>query len=123
MPVLIDFGAVRETIAKVLTTGGNTPRSIVIGTPGFMPPEQAVGRPTYSSDLYSLGLTAIYLLTGKEPQELGTDYKTGEIIWQHNLNVSPAFAAVWDKAIQSHHSQRYPTARGMKDGNVSADRF
>lgn len=32
-----------------------------------MPSEQAAGRPVYSSDLYSLGLTAIYLLTGKEP--------------------------------------------------------
>lgn len=34
----------------------------VLGTPGFMPSEQASGRPVYSSDLYSLGLTAIYLL-------------------------------------------------------------
>jgi len=112
-PVLIDFGAVRETMATVVTTGGNATKSIVIGTPGYMPPEQAAGRPVYSSDLYSLGLTAIHLLTGKEPQELETDYHTGEIIWRHNSNVSPSLADVLDKAIHSHHLHRYSTARDM----------
>ena len=113
-PVLIDFGAVRETMATVVTTGGNAASSIVIGTPGFMPSEQAAGRPVYSSDLYSLALTAIYLLSGKVPQELATDPHSGEIIWQRQvLNVSPSLAAVLDKAIQSHLRDRYPTARAM----------
>jgi serine/threonine-protein kinase len=80
-PVLIDFGAVRESMATVVSQINNT-KSIVIGTPGFMPSEQASGRPVYASDLYSLGLTAIYLLTGKLPQQLETEPQTGEIIWQ-----------------------------------------
>ncbi len=45
-PVLIDFGAVKETMGTVLNSQGNTTSSIVIGSPGFMPSEQAAGRPT-----------------------------------------------------------------------------
>jgi serine/threonine protein kinase, bacterial len=43
-PVLIDFGAVRETMAVDATTPERS-TSIVIGTPGYMPSEQSVGRP------------------------------------------------------------------------------
>ena len=113
-PVLIDFGAVKETMGTVVNSVGNATSSIVIGTPGFMPSEQAAGRPIYSSDLYALGLTAIYLLTGKIPQELQTDYHTGEIIWQNQVPlISPTFAAVLDKAIKSHPKERYHTASEM----------
>jgi serine/threonine protein kinase, bacterial len=48
----------------------------VISTPGFMPVEQMAGRPMYASDIHSLGLTAIYLLTGKMPAEMETDPAT-----------------------------------------------
>ncbi|MBW4478013.1 MAG: serine/threonine protein kinase [Tolypothrix brevis GSE-NOS-MK-07-07A] len=113
-PILIDFGAVKETMGTVVTASGNSGRSIVIGTPGFMPSEQTAGRPVFSSDLYSLGLTAIYLLTGKIPQELPTDPATGEILWRHYaLSVSPSFAAVLDQAIQSHPRDRFSGAREM----------
>jgi len=113
-PVLIDFGAVKETMHTVVTASENSTRSIVIGTPGFMPSEQTAGRPVYSSDLYSLGLTAIYLLTGKMPQELPNNPSTGEIIWQeHAPNITPNFAAVLDKAIQPHPRERFPTAKEM----------
>ena len=89
-----------------LNSQGNSTSSIVISTDGFMPSEQAAGRPVYSSDIYALGLTAIYLLTGKIPQELPSYPQTGEIIWHHYaLNLSPTFAAILDKAIQSHPHQ------------------
>lgn len=115
VPVLIDFGAVKETMGTVVNSQGNTTGSIVIGTPGFMPSEQAAGRPLYSSDLYSLGLTAIYLLTGKMPQELA-DPLAGEFIWhRHAVSLSRGFAAVLDKAIQFNPRERYTTAREMLD--------
>ncbi len=115
-PVLIDFGAVKETMGTVVTLSGNRSHSIVIGTPGFMPSEQTAGRPVYSSDLYSLGLTAVYLLTGKLPQELQSDPQMGELLWRrYALSVSPTFAAVLDNAIQFHPRDRYSTAREMLD--------
>jgi len=113
-PVLIDFGAVRETMGTVVNSQGQSGSSIVIGTPGFMASEQAVGRPVYSSDLYSLGLTMIYLLTGKIPQELPTDPRTGDILWQQYApNVNPTLVAVLNKAIQPHINGRYITAKEM----------
>ncbi len=113
-PVLIDFGAVKETIHSVVNSPGYPTRSLVIGTPGYMPSEQAIGRPVYATDIYSLGLTAIYLLTGKHPQELLTDLQTGEILWQqHAPNVSPQFRMVLNRAIKPHVGDRYSTASKM----------
>lgn len=115
-PVLIDFGAVRESMGTVVNSQGNPTSSIVIGTPGFMPSEQAAGRPVYSSDLFSLGMTAIYLLTGRQPQQLETDSQTGEIVWrQYASHLSPMMAGVIDQAIAYHPRDRYPTARAMLD--------
>ena len=108
-PVLIDFGAVKEAM-------GSAMHSIAIGTPGFMASEQIAGQPVYSSDLYSLGLTAVYLLTGKIPQELPNDSHTGEIVWHsYARSVSASLAAVLDKAIRHYPAHRYSTAREMLD--------
>ncbi|KAB8330759.1 YARHG domain-containing protein [Scytonema tolypothrichoides VB-61278] len=113
-PVLIDFGAVRETMGTVINSQGSLASSIIIGTPGYMPSEQAMGRPVYASDLYSLGITIIYLLTGKRPQEVETDPHTGEIILHsHLLNISPTMRFVIDKAITYHPRDRFASAREM----------
>jgi serine/threonine protein kinase, bacterial len=112
-PVLIDFGAVKETVRSVMTTSGNLTQSIVIGTPGYMPSEQAVGRPVYATDIYSLGLTAIYLLTGKSPHEWETHPQTGEIIWHQASGVSPQLATILNQAIKPQAGNRYTTASKM----------
>ena len=113
-PVLIDFGAVKETIRTTINAAGHPTQSLVIGTPGFMPSEQAIGRPVYATDIYSLGLTAIYLLTGKYPQELETHPHTGQILWQDYAGgVSPQLAMVLTQAIEPRTSDRYTTAAKM----------
>ncbi|MDY7054507.1 protein kinase domain-containing protein [Limnospira fusiformis] len=115
-PVLIDFGAVKEAMSTQLNTQGNAVNSIIIGTPGFMASEQAIGRPVYSSDLYSLGLTAIYMLTGKLPQDLAMDPGTAEILWRQDApEVSVGLANVLDKAVRSHAGDRYSSAKEMLD--------
>jgi serine/threonine protein kinase len=63
---LVDFGAV-QTKAKVKGT------RTIVGTYGYMPPEQFGGRAFPASDLYSLGMTLIYLATKKHPSELLDD--------------------------------------------------
>jgi serine/threonine-protein kinase len=111
-PVLIDFGAVKETLGTVVNAQGQPMSSVVIGTPGFMSTEQSRGFPTYASDLYSLGLTAIYLLTGKFPHELEIDPQTSQLRWHPEvLQVSPGLAAVLDRAIGLVARDRYGTAR------------
>ncbi|MEO0932628.1 MAG: protein kinase [Cyanobacteria bacterium J06641_2] len=113
-PVLIDFGAVKETLSTLLTPSGNATKSIVIGTPGFMATEQSVGRPMFASDIYSLGMTAIFLLTGKMPQELTTDPRTGKVLWQQYApNIKDNFADILDKAIGFDARERFKTAAAM----------
>ncbi|MBK4732963.1 protein kinase [Oxynema sp. CENA135] len=116
-PVLIDFGAVKEIVATTaVQQSGSGATSIVVGTPGFMPAEQAAGRPVFASDLYSLGLTGIYLLTGKTASELEIDPQTQEIIWHpQQYSISRYLAAILNRAIQSHPRDRFPTARAMLD--------
>ena len=119
-PVLIDFGAVKEVAATVLDAHGGLTSSVVIGTPGFIPLEQAAGRPVFSSDLYALGMTAVCLLTAKTPREL-SDPQTGGIAW-HGLapHVTPRMAEVLHKAIQPSAHDRYQTAQEMFDALTSA---
>ncbi|MCC7530478.1 MAG: serine/threonine protein kinase [Candidatus Melainabacteria bacterium] len=61
---VIDFSVARQVETKV--TGS------VVGKPSYMAPEQFRGRPIPQSDLYSLGATMFYLLTGEEPQAIQT---------------------------------------------------
>lgn len=121
-PVLIDFGAVKETMATAVDSQGRSRNSMIIGTPGFMASEQAAGRPVYSSDLYSLALTAIYLLTGKMPQELEIDPHSCQIIWDPRpLGLDPTLASVLKIAIESHPHSRFSTAREMLAALQGAD--
>jgi Protein kinase domain len=59
----VDFGAVRD---KLRPDGGST----VVGTFGFMAPEQFQGRALPASDVYAIGATAVAMLAGREPEEL-----------------------------------------------------
>ena len=79
-----------------------------------MSAEQSAGRPVYASDLYSLGLTAIFALTGKAPQDLDTDPSTGEILWRsYAPQVSTSFATILDKAIHLSLSNRFANVPQM----------
>ncbi len=113
-PTLIDFGAVREIMGTQIIASGSATSSIVIGTPGFMPAEQASGRPVYASDLYALALTMIYLLTGHYPQNFAHDPLTGELDWHSQRNITPNFTALLNRAIQTNQKERFPTATAMK---------
>ncbi|MDY6937445.1 MAG: protein kinase [Cyanobacteriota bacterium] len=111
VPMLIDFGAVKEAVNAPNTSAR---ASIVIGTPGFIAPEQAAGHPAYASDLYSLGLTAVFALSGKFPQDLTADGRTGEILWRQDVSVSNrSLGAVLERAIRQSARDRFATARDM----------
>lgn len=113
-PVLIDFGAVKEKIGNTITASGTPIKSKIVGTPGSMPSEQLLGHPVFNSDLYSLGLTAIYLLTGKMPNELSTDATGDKFLWQHHaFDISPDFVMLLDKATAYHQHYRYSSASDM----------
>jgi hypothetical protein len=60
---IVDFGSVRD---RLKPTGGST----VVGTFGYMAPEQFQGRASPKSDVYGVGATALAMLTGEEPEDL-----------------------------------------------------
>lgn len=83
---LVDFGSVQTLAAKESGT------ITVVGTYGYMPPEQFGGRATAASDLYSLGATLIYLVTGRHPADLPQNDL--RIDFEHAANISPGLT-VW----------------------------
>ncbi len=115
LPCLIDFGAVKQLMSTVVSTSSQQQQySMVIGTPGFMPLEQLAGRPTFSSDLHALGITAICLLTGRLPAEIPSDNVQGKLLWQQYApGLSNGLAEILSKAVDPYAPNRYPTAPDM----------
>lgn len=114
LPCLIDFGAVKEPMQAVVEPTASQAPSVVIGTLGFMAPEQAVGRPVFSSDLYSLAMTAIYLLTARVPLDMPIDSLNGRLLWrQFAPEVSDRFAGILTRAINPNPTIRYASAPEM----------
>jgi len=108
--VLIDFGAVKDISTLKTDSQGHTDVTVSIGSPGYMPSEQARGKPRLSSDVYAVGMIGIQALTGIAPDSLQEDPNTGEIMWRDRVEVSNAFAEVLQKMVFFHFSQRYKSA-------------
>jgi serine/threonine protein kinase len=108
--VLIDFGAVKDVSILQTSPHGGTNMTVSIGSPGYMPSEQAQGKPKLSSDVYAVGMIGIQALTGISPANLPEDVNTGEILWKNLVSVTPAFAEVLDKMTHYHFGQRYRSA-------------
>ncbi|MBC1215898.1 serine/threonine protein kinase [Trichormus variabilis ARAD] len=106
--VLIDFGAVKEKLSDVgLSSFSQNAHTNFVGTTGFAPPEQFSLRPVYASDIYALGMTCIYLLTGKAPLEMENNSKTGEICWHKYVKVSDDFAKIIRKMVKFSLDERF----------------
>ncbi|MCB8759176.1 bifunctional serine/threonine-protein kinase/formylglycine-generating enzyme family protein [Planktothrix agardhii] len=105
--VLVDFGAAKAATITALAVTGT-----VIGSAGYVAPEQALGKPTFASDLYSLGVTCIHLFTNKEPFDL-FDSGEGDWVWRDYLTVkvNNTLSQVLDKLLQQGTKKRFQTAQ------------
>jgi serine/threonine-protein kinase len=114
LPVLIDFGGVKQIKAKVDSELGvrhlpPTPATR-LGKVGYAPEEQMqMGIVSPHSDLYSLAATVVVLLTGKEPQHLIDSYHL-TWNWRSQTSVSPKLAAILDKMLAHKPGERYSHA-------------
>ena len=77
--VLIDFGAVKQQIAQAVDSTMKMRSTHFIGTIGFAPPEQFSLRAVFASDIYALGITCLYLLTGKSPLDFERESTTDKL--------------------------------------------
>lgn len=108
--VLIDFGAVKETISQADESVSKHSTTQFVGTVGFAPPEQLASRPVYSSDIYALGVTCLYLLSGKSPLEFDYEFVTGEVRWRDLVGVSNSFASILSKMLKISPYDRFRSA-------------
>jgi serine/threonine protein kinase len=125
LPVLIDFGVVKELATKLKSPDKTTPATTV-GKYGYAPSEQIqTGRAYPSSDLYALAVTAIVLLTGKEPQDLFDEHHLSwnwqrwvsvnasaslSIDPERSRRVNPQFASVLNRMLNPKPGDRYQNA-------------
>ncbi len=108
-PVLIDFGVVKEMVTRWQEANGPYPATTV-GKLGFSPMEQLqTGRVYPSSDLYSLGVTVVVLLTGQEPQALFDD-RTATWHWHRLATISPELTQILDRMLLYRPGDRFGSA-------------
>jgi serine/threonine protein kinase, bacterial len=115
--VLIDFGAVKNYVAQMepvegAEQGSNT--QFAVGTSGYAPPEQLAMRPIFASDIYALGVTCIYLMTGKSPKDIEYNPSTGEMMWQKHVELSKHMTQVLSKMLEVSVRYRYQSAEEVQ---------
>lgn len=106
--VLVDFGAAKSVKGSSSKTG------TAIGSPEYLAPEQARGKAVFASDLYSLGVTCIHLLTNVSPLDL-FDTHEDVWVWQRYLKtpISDRLRQILDTLIQPGTNRRYATVAAV----------
>lgn len=112
--VVVDFGASKSATNTALNHTGTS-----IGSPEYVAPEQMRGRAIFASDIYSLGVTCINLLTGRSPFD-SYDTNNDTWIWQQYLKppVSNHLHKIINKMTASVPARRYQNVEEvLKDLN------
>ncbi len=98
---LVDFGSIQTAI--------NSRTQTVVGTYGYMPPEQFGGRTSAASDIYALGVTLIYLATGCNPDEL--PQQDLRLCFEDRVNLSPRLVGWLQQATHPSLERRFQSSQ------------
>jgi serine/threonine protein kinase len=110
---LVDFGSVQTAIKGSTRT--------IVGTYGYMPPEQFGGISTPATDIYALGITLIYLSTGCHPDEL--PQQELKLQFEDRVSLSPRLIRWLQQSIMPNIEKRFQSAQQALmslTGNISA---
>ena len=100
---LVDFGAVQQTYHDTFMRG-----STVVGTYGYMAPEQFRGQAVPATDLYGLGATILHLLTHRSPAEIPQDGL--RLNFRDRLQVSSSFADWLERMLEPDVGSRFSSS-------------
>jgi serine/threonine-protein kinase PpkA len=111
-----DFGVAKQTAMKITDTGDGD----IVGTPYYLSPEQALGKGVDARcDIYSLGVLAFELLTGRKPYHANS---AQELLRMHVHDPVPLLPpehahlqAVMESMMAKDRDQRYPSAKTLLD--------
>ena len=114
-PVLIDFGLVKQKVSQIWANGAPSTHESehlsFVGKFGYSPPEQIrVGQCYPCSDLYALAVTAIVLLTGREPLEL-IDQRSLDWRWQSYISSTSKLSPILSRMLAEKPMDRYQSAQ------------
>ncbi|WP_327116914.1 protein kinase [Streptomyces sp. NBC_01341] len=118
---VMDFGIARAMQSGVTSM---TQTGMVVGTPQYLSPEQALGRGVDArSDLYSVGIMLFQLLTGRLPFDADSPLAIAYAHVQEepgapssiNRSVTPAMDALVARALKKNPNERFPSAAAMQD--------
>jgi hypothetical protein len=124
---ILDFGIARlQSVAAAQSPSAATGRDVTLGTPGYMPPEQARGhwdKVDAQSDLWSLGATLFALFSGRlvheaptvNEQLLAAMTQPAPPLKSVAPNVRAEVAALVDRALAFDKANRWPSATAMQD--------
>ncbi len=136
---VLDFGIAKVREGAMDVGGGYTATQtgIVVGTPQYISPEQAMGHGGEQidgrADLYSLGIVIYEMLTGRLPFESDTAMglllhhlqttPTPPHLMRPDLNIPPAISMVLMKALEKDPAKRFQTANEMLDALAAAKKL
>lgn len=107
---LIDFGAVTDATGRAASVeGGET----VVGTFGYMPPEQLRGRASAASDIYALGATMVHMLSGKSPASM--DAKVFRLDFRPHVQASEPMLTLLERLLEPDETQRLNSAAALSE--------
>ncbi|XP_059072811.1 uncharacterized protein LOC131034044 isoform X1 [Cryptomeria japonica] len=112
---LVDFGAVQDAVS--ITMIGST----VVGTYGYMAPEQFQNRATLQTDLYGLGCTILYILSGRSPSSF--PQKRLKIDFKGLVPMSSHFANIVERLLEPAPEDRFQSADEVIEALMSEDGF
>jgi serine/threonine protein kinase len=112
-PILIDFGVVnQQNLTQVSDINYHSSQpGTTVGKIGYSPIEQIQQGKCYpNSDLYSLAVTALVLLSGKEPEQFFDSYRM-QWQWRNEISLSDDLGQIIDKMLEISPQQRYQSAQ------------
>lgn len=106
--ILVDIGAVKFVTESTLDKTGT-----LMGSAEYAAPEQLMGKALYASDLYSLGVSCLELITGLSPFDL-FDATVGQWFWRSvSVDISDDLGRILDRLVAQRVSDRYPDAKSV----------